>query len=164
MLLFCCILFWRWPSVRTTKPCQTPPSKPYADNCQSPVARWTGPRSSVIRLEKRCRMLRTQRIIGLQLLQYCLFKRNKHTVLDVLQWDSSWYALRRDKFIVNSCWGSQTSSSMLMVFFFNWRSGGFPAVFVNPHCFILTHSLQTTWLLCSDWFVMHFLLELPIPL
>lgn len=138
MLLFCCILFWRWPSVRTTKPCQTPPSKPYADNCQSPAARWTGPRSSVIRLEKRCRMLRTRRIFGLQLLQYCLFKRNKHTILDVLQWDSSWYALRRDKFIVKGV----TNTLIYVDVFLNWRSGGFPAVFVNPHCFILTHTFS----------------------
>lgn len=63
VFLFCYIWFCRWPSARTIRPCQTPPSKPYADNCQSPAARWTGPRSSVIRLEKRCRMLRTSKIV-----------------------------------------------------------------------------------------------------
>ncbi|CAG11796.1 unnamed protein product, partial [Tetraodon nigroviridis] len=63
VFLFCYIWFCRWPSARTIRPCQTPPSKPYADNCQSPAARWIGPRSSVIRLEKRCRMLRTSKIV-----------------------------------------------------------------------------------------------------
>lgn len=69
IFVFCLILFFRWPLARTIRPCQTPLSKPYADNCQSPAARWTGPRSSVIRLEKRCRMLKSKRLR----LQYFFF-------------------------------------------------------------------------------------------
>lgn len=64
--VFLSSLFFRWPSVRTTRPCQTPPSKPYADSSQSLAPRSTGTRSSATRSAKKCRTLRGQRLLGLR--------------------------------------------------------------------------------------------------
>lgn len=50
----------RQQSVRTTRQCQTPPSKPYAGSCLSPAPRSTGTKSSATRLAKRCRMLKVE--------------------------------------------------------------------------------------------------------
>lgn len=46
-------------SVRTTRQCQTPPSKLSADSCPSLAPRLTGTRSSATRSAKRCKTLRT---------------------------------------------------------------------------------------------------------
>lgn len=129
MFVLCLILFCRWPSARTIRPCQTPLSKPYADNCQSPAARWTGPRSSVIRLEKRCTMLRMSKMFGLQyFLFFFFFKRNKHTgcpsVWQIQVWTKKGWIHR--KLIIRghkppSCWR-----------LLHWRSGWFPCLWESP--------------------------------
>lgn len=57
------VLFLSKPSRKTIRPCQTPPSKPYADNSQSRAPRSTGTKSSATKSERRCRMLRGQRTV-----------------------------------------------------------------------------------------------------
>lgn len=47
-------------SARTTRPCQTPLSKPYAGSSPSPAPRSTGTKSSATRSAKKCRTLNAE--------------------------------------------------------------------------------------------------------
>lgn len=91
-------------SVRTTRLCLTPPSRPCAVSCPSPAPRSTGTRSSATRLARRCRMHRRAETHTAGLATHARTRTNQSLYIYIVVWGKAKRKYNKPSCRLTVCW------------------------------------------------------------